>query len=56
MCHFCVIFKSKLRNHLILHLLLVAVMCAQHFFTFDTFPYATRFESWPNVTTTFGRG
>jgi hypothetical protein len=49
-------FESKLWSHLIMHLLLVVVMYAQCFFTFDTFPYATRFESWANVTTTFGRG
>jgi hypothetical protein len=49
-------FESKLWNHLIMHLLLVVVMYAQRLFTFDTFPYATRFESWANVMTTFGRG
>jgi hypothetical protein len=49
-------FESKLWKHLIMHLSLVVVMYAQCFFTFDTFPYATRFESWTNVTTTYGRG
>lgn len=44
-------FESKLWNHLIMHLSLVVVMYAQRFFTFDTFP---RFESWTNVTTTYG--
>jgi hypothetical protein len=49
-------FETKLQNHLILHLLLVVVMYAQRFFTFDTFPYATRFESWANFMTTFCQG
>jgi hypothetical protein len=53
--NFASYFESKLRNHSILHLLLV-VMYAKCFFTFDTFPYATRFESQANITITFGRG
>jgi hypothetical protein len=38
-----------MRNHLNPHLQLVAPMYAQFFFTLDTFPYATTFESWASV-------
>jgi hypothetical protein len=48
--------KSKLHNHLNPHLHPIVALYAQRFFTLNTFPYATTFESWANVMTTTSRG
>jgi hypothetical protein len=47
--NFISFLKSKMRNCLNPHLQLVVLMYAQLFFTLDTFPYATTFESWASV-------